>query len=161
MGRQLRRVPPNWEHPRNESGHYKPLYDRTYAEAARAYYDNVVAWENGTHEDLVDHPDRKESNPYYWDWDGDPPDREYYRPAWAAEEATHYQVYENVSEGTPKSPVFASKEEVVAWLITEGYSQHAAERFVEVGYAFSFMAFSGPAGAVIVENIHTFDLLRP
>ena len=31
--------------------------------------------------------------------------------------ADHFQIYQTVSEGTPVSPVFASKEEMIEWMI--------------------------------------------
>jgi len=75
MGRKIRSVPPDWEHPKDWKGHYKPLFDRPYEPSAQ-------------------------------DWAGGPPDKEYYRPAWTEEEATAFQMYETVSEGTPVSPFF-------------------------------------------------------
>lgn len=30
MGRELRKVPANWEHPKDENGHYIPLYGRPF-----------------------------------------------------------------------------------------------------------------------------------
>jgi len=46
-------------------------------------------------------------------------------------EGEGYQVWETVSEGSPVSPVFESKEKMVEWLISEGYSKTAAENFVK------------------------------
>ena len=37
-------------------------------------------------------------------------------PAWPAKERTHYQMYENTSEGTPISPVCETPEELARWL---------------------------------------------
>lgn len=54
------------------------------------------------------------------EWHGEAPDPEYYRPRWTADEATHYQLYETVSEGTPLSPPFASKAELVEYLVERG-----------------------------------------
>ena len=34
-----------------------------------------------------------------------------------------YQIYENVSEGTPQSPIFRSMAELQAWLETQGWDQ--------------------------------------
>lgn len=42
-----------------------------------------------------------------------------------------WQVWETVSEGSPISPVFATDEDLVNWLIREGYSEGAAEQFVK------------------------------
>lgn len=88
-------------------------------------------------------------HPFFWQYEGDPPDPKYYRPKWTDEERTHYQVYETVSEGTPMSPVFATKEELIEWLVNDGgddgpHSRQAAERFVEGAWAPSMII--GPGG---------------
>jgi len=51
---------------------------------------------------------------------------------------TGYQIYENVTEGSPVSPVFNSLLELVSWLIAQGVSRQSAEAFVERGSAPSF-----------------------
>lgn len=33
MGREIRRVPKNWKHPRLEDGRYQPMFDQNYEEA--------------------------------------------------------------------------------------------------------------------------------
>ena len=154
MGREVRRVPANWEHPRNERGQYKSLYDEDFETAARAWLDDAIAWDNGTHEDLVKEPELKQKYPFFWQWAVSPPDADYYRPRWTEEEATHYQVYETVSEGTPVSPVFATLDEMVHWLIGQGYSEHAAREFAKSGWAPTMMS----VGRVLADNIHAFDL---
>jgi hypothetical protein len=50
-----------------------------------------------------------------------------------------WQMWETVSEGSPVSPVFATKDSFVDWLIGQGYSEGAAEQFAEVGHAFSMV----------------------
>jgi hypothetical protein len=37
MGREIRRVPPNWEHPKDADGNYKSMYDWEYETAAREW----------------------------------------------------------------------------------------------------------------------------
>ena len=37
-------------------------------------------------------------------------------PEWTEEEATHYQMYESTSEGTPISPVMSSPQLLAKWL---------------------------------------------
>lgn len=39
-----------------------------------------------------------------------------FMPDWAKEDYTHFQMYENVTEGTPVSPVIASAKELAEWL---------------------------------------------
>jgi hypothetical protein len=113
MGREVRRVPANWEHPKDWRGHYKPMHDRDFLAESREWMDSAIAWENGTDPDAAD---QKEKYPFYWQWAGGPPDQEYYMPAWPDAERTHYQMYENVSEGTPISPVMETPEALARWL---------------------------------------------
>ena len=149
MGREIRRVPKDWEHPKDKDG-YIPMLDETFEDAAREWLDNCIAWDNGTHEDCEKY---KDEYSFWWEWDGETPEREWYRPAFTSE-PTHYQIYQNVSEGTPVSPVFASLNEMVEWLVSEGYSRAAAEGFAESGYVPS-MVFSPATGVVM--GIHTAD----
>jgi len=130
MGREIRRVPLDWEHPFDyERMQLHPLFDDTY-EAALADYDQ----ERAKAVDDGHDPD---------EWVGGPPDPAYHRPAWPDGATLGYQVYETISEGTPLSPVFEHREQLVTWLI-EGHrhmpmlSRAAAERFVDVGSAPSF-----------------------
>lgn len=139
MGREVRRVPPNWEHPRNEDGRYIPLYDQTYESARREWLDGYAAHEPAEHDGLD-----------YWEYDGMPPVRADYRP-YPDEEATWYQVYETVSEGTPVSPPFATQEELIAHLAEhgdktdhgKGWTLSRAKAFVESGWAPSGMIVGG------------------
>lgn len=162
MGREIRRVPANWEHPRRDCKHspwaggcdeakrnggkcYQPLYDRDYEVDAREWLSECIAWENGTHKDCAKY---KVDHPFFWNFSCGPPNKEYYRPKWTDEERTHQQVYETVSEGTPVTPAFATKEELVEYLVANGdrWDQHrgdggwkreAAESFVKRGWAMS------------------------
>lgn len=178
MGREIRRVPANWEHPTQECPHspysggcgqakinggkcFIPLYDRDHDTAAREWLDNAIAWDNGTHEDLIADPSLKERNPYFWQWDGDPPDPETHRPAFDTT-ADWYQVYETVSEGTPVTPPFATKEELVNYLVEHGdfwdirrgdggWSRAAAERFVADEWSPSMIIKTTPDSITINE----------
>lgn len=137
MGREIRRVIPNWEHPKKEFPNYQagrmeksyqPLYDQSYREAADEWLKELMAWEAG------EDPDRaKYDTRYYWDWNGMPPDKDYYRPEWKPEEMTWFQVYETVSEGTPVTPPFATKEELVDYLVEHGdfWDQRPRRRWME------------------------------
>jgi len=126
MGREIRLVPKDWEHPRNERGHFQPLHDATFQDAAREWKERLAAWETS--------PERK-GDMEYWEWGGDPPDRKYYRQAWPDGAATHFQIYETVSEGTPVSPVFATRDALANWLVTQGHSRNAADAFAKDGWA--------------------------
>jgi len=161
MGREIRMVPPNWEHPKKstlrfENGAYQyvdsdqSMYDTRYEDACKDWTDEYNKWTSGDFPDYADEDDRKMP---YWDWAGMPPDKEYYRP-WKDEEATWYQLWQTVSEGTPVSPPFATKEELANYLAvngdywdqkrgTGGWGIEAANRFVNVGRAPSFIAHDG------------------
>lgn len=94
MGRTVRRVPRDWRHPRDSSGNYIPTYEKfTY-----------------TPEEV------KEGLQGGW-LSGQPP---HYNlpimPQWSDDERTHYQMYEDCTEGTPISPVMESPESLARWL---------------------------------------------
>jgi hypothetical protein len=166
MGREVRRVPSDWEHPKytkdnaiRESwiGEYKPLYDQDYESAAEEWTVNFNMWQEGKH------PSQPcEYCRYYWEYDS-PPDEEAYRDRkWTEEDATHFQAYETVSEGTPVTPAFATREALVDYLITYGdfwdqkrgaggWKREAAERFVDAEFAPSLMVMRSSEGTVIKE----------
>lgn len=91
MGREVRKVPATWEHPKTTLGHYIPLENYSKKEI----------------EELVNNGDLDKDAPFYG-----------YKamPLWADEECTHFQMYENVSEGTPISPPMQTEELLAKWL---------------------------------------------
>jgi hypothetical protein len=54
-------------------------------------------------------------------------------------QCTCYQLYENVSEGTPISPIFDSKAALVAWLRERGYPEGTISMLESWGHAPSFV----------------------
>jgi hypothetical protein len=170
MGREIRRIPANWEHPRQDCPHspwnggcdeaklnggqcYKPLYDEDFESAIDDWIADYQLWKKG------EHPDQDEDNKSetFWEWWGDPPDPDYYRPKFEGP-AEWYQVYETVSEGTPVTPPFATKEELIDYLVEHGdfwdqrrgdggWSRENAESFVKDEYAPSFIVVNS-GGAV-------------
>lgn len=165
MGRELRMVVPNWEHPKRDDGRYEPKLNESYKEAITEWIKNHQLWEEGKHPDQLDGSGKKYR--YYAEWYGNPPDPEYYIPDWKLEERTWYQVYETVSEGTPVTPPFATKQELIEYLVENGdfwdqkrrkedrgygmpcapWSRKAAEQFVnETGWAMSGMICNGVFG---------------
>lgn len=168
MGREIRRVPPNWEHPRyteddcrghrQNVGHYKSLFDEDYETAALEWIEEFMLWQSGKH------PSQPSAYAkYYWEWSGNPPNEESYRPKFA-EEPTWYQVYETVSEGSPTTPPFATQDELIDYLVNVGemagtqyerkHSRDAATKFVkDSGYAPSMIVERGPEGVTIKEGI--------
>lgn len=154
MGREIRRVPPNWEHPTQQCQHspwkggcdyamthggqcLKPLM-QGYAET-KAGFEKMQA-EKGLQE-AVD---------YY----GNAPDVNDYVPEWPESEATWFQVYETVSEGTPVSPPFATREELVEYLIAHGdfWAQSRGEGGVSRKAAVAFVMEDGFVPSLIVED---------
>ena len=95
MGRELRRVPANWEHPRDENGSYIPMnkhFPYSKEEIAEGICDGWL--ENSP-------PDYGCAIMPQW---------------WSEADRTHYQMYESTSEGTPISPVMESAESLASWL---------------------------------------------
>ena len=162
MGREIRRVPGDWEHPkyteadaplRNLVGEYRPLYDEDYETAANEWLANLALWQRGEHPSQPSGYGR-----YFWEYDA-PPDEDTHRDRkWSADEATHFQMYETVSEGSPVTPSFATTAELVNYLVeigdfwdqsrgTGGWKREAAKQFVETGWA--------PSMVVTVSADHT------
>lgn len=145
MGREVRRVPKDWQHPKRD-GRYIPMYDKSHSEALREYLDDdLPRWLEGwrlwheegkamtysgktmTIAECVDdsEPHRRPAEPSYRWWAGEipsPPSPDNYMPAWPVDQRTHYMMYEDTSEGTPISPAFATPEELARWLADNGAS---------------------------------------
>jgi hypothetical protein len=111
MGRKVRKVPPDWKHPTYINPYlgevYKPMFEYS------AYIDMLKDWEESVKkyglEATLD------------DFNG-PLRKEDFMPEWSPEQATHYMMYEDTTEGTPISPAFATKEELASWLSKNGAS---------------------------------------
>lgn len=154
MGREIRRVPPNWKHPEKmyASGPgYHPMFDKTFEQACAEWDEGKRKWDAG------EDPDRKKfnyENDPYSEWAGDrPDDAAYYRP-WKDEDATWFQLWETVSEGSPVSPPFATIDELAEYLAKHGdewdekrgnagWGIERARAFCKAGWAPSFVAVGG------------------
>lgn len=154
MGREIRRVPPNWEHPKKEFNRlvrgtfktvmdYQSMYDQPFAPAMEEWYAEWKAHKPEDHEGLQ-----------YWEWNGGPPDPAFYRPDWPEGSATWFQVYQTVSEGSPVTPPFATQPDLVDYLVKNGdfwdqsrghggWDRKAAEQFVGTGFAMSLIVAGG------------------
>lgn len=158
MGREVRRVPADWQHPKHWTGglrgpeeHYKPLFPgERYQPAVDEWDDECAKWKRGEHPDQdADH----RCAMCYEQWAGQRPHRDDYMPNWPAEQRTHLMMYEDTSEGTPISPAFATPEELAQWLTDtnasafgrEGASYEAWLRIARGGWAPS-MVFTPQAG---------------
>ncbi len=147
MGREIRRVPLGWEHPKNGDGNYQPMYDEDFDTVLNKWLEGYQLWKKGKHEGQIKYPDKIST---YWDWVGSPPNPEYYRPKWKEKEMVCFQIYETVSEGTPVTPSFETKEKMVEYLIDHGtfwsdggYTREQAESFVQSGWVASGLIKGG------------------
>lgn len=123
MGREIRRVPEWWEHPRDEHGAYIPLFDRSYDEAVRDYQYAVGLWRACRHPSQVEWPDQTKGVSYD-EWESGPPNPRFYRQeSWTEDDVTIWVLYESVTEGTSASPKFYSLKGLLQWMLRNGYTQ--------------------------------------
>lgn len=101
MGREIRRVPKGWEHPKDDNDNFRPLLGFSYNEASTNFVNMVT--DKGLQEAV--------------DEFGSAPDINDYMPEWTDEEMTHIVMYEDCSEGIPISPAFKTHEELARWLV--------------------------------------------
>ena len=122
MGREVRMVPADWQHPKDERGNYVPLFDGANFEAHVIEWDLTAAkWAEGLRKDYSHDGqwapiDAKYIGRTYAEWAGKRPRQEAYMPVFAPGTATHLMMYEDCTEGTPISPAFATPEELAQWL---------------------------------------------
>jgi hypothetical protein len=145
MGREVRRVPAGWQHPRQKCTHspwaggcseakgsdgtcYKPLMDR-FRQHLADWNERNAKWQEGLNQEydysakpwIVKWVPKPADAPLaFTDWDGAQPSQDDYTPDWPEGERTHFQMYETVSEGTPVSPVMESPEALALWLAENG-----------------------------------------
>ena len=119
------------------------MHDKTYASACAEWKRDFASWEAGTHSSW-------RAGLEYWEYAGTPYEAEWYRP-WQDDEATWWQLWETVTEGTPVSPPFETRAELVEYLATygdfwdnDGRGKERAGAFAEAGYAPSMMAVVSP-----------------
>lgn len=119
MGREVRMVPPGWEHPKDDDEDFLPLMKGPYSKRVKKWDEDAAKWAEGLRDDWnggwieIDPEDRKYT---FAEWDGERPVKEHYMPEWPAEEATMMVMYENTTEGTPISPQFRTPGELARWL---------------------------------------------
>lgn len=154
MGREVRRVPQNWQHPKDESGHFIPLYGDCYSEAVARWEEGKKKWDEGLIEDYKggwESAGGRNLTMTWEEWTGECPVPEDYFPDWNVGTRTHYQMYETTTEGTPISPVMASPQELAQWLVDNNASAFADQtasydawlRVCEGGYACSGVVTAG------------------
>lgn len=129
MGREVRRVPADWQHPKQavpdwRDGcmveRYKPLHpgDR-YRPRVDEWDEECAKWKAGWRPDYASEESRAMT---YEQFAGQRPHRDDYMPDWPEAERTHLMMYEDTSEGTPISPAFKTPEELARWLADTGAS---------------------------------------
>lgn len=161
MGREVRRVPADWQHPRSAgtyrdgSPRYVGLMKGPWSEAIASWKEEKSHWDNGECRDYSKpgmwKPREADQNYSFEEWSGDEPLQSEYMPEWSAEQATHLMMYETVTEGTPISPAFETPEELATWLADNGASAFGGEgasyeswlAMIKEGYAPSFVIGDG------------------
>ena len=135
MGREVRHVPENWQHPKNDKGDYIPLLGDNYQSRLDDWNEASEKWQQGLRENWgkgeqwIPIPVEKEYQSMSYDeWDGPKPELSEYMPQWSDSEKTHIVMYETTSEGTPISPAFKTPEELARWLVDNNASSFADRR---------------------------------
>jgi len=123
MGREVRMVPANWQHPKDSKGRYIPLFDG-FNKAIEVWDIENQKWEEGFVSDFNGgwevKPERYDYG--YSEYAGDRPKQEDYMPDFPIAERTHYMMYEDTSEGTPLSPPCETPEILASWLANNNAS---------------------------------------
>ncbi len=145
MGREIRRVPENWKHPKDEDGKYKPMVDYDFTKTKVDWEEELAGWyeEQQEFENGKEFGDMysKKNGFTYTEWAGEPPSPP--NPDKFMPKGEWYQLYEDVSEGTPISPPFETEQELVDWLTKNKdfwgtqWSKEGAEHIVKTGFALS------------------------
>ena len=127
MGREVRRVPASWEHPKDEEEHLIPLFGGSFKECAAQWDEENSQWNKGFYRLIGDEwkPKGPDQTGTYEEWDGARPEEHQYMPDWPEAERTHYQMYETTTEGTPISPVMETPETLARWLADNNTSAFA------------------------------------
>ena len=111
--RELRMVPPGWEHPRDRDGRHLPLFSGDqYAEDLLEYEQAKQDWKDRGRPGALSEWCPK-------------PRKDAYMPAFDPDKATKLMAYLTVSEGTPMSPAFDTPAELAKWLHENGATSFA------------------------------------
>lgn len=170
MGREVRMVPPGWEHPKDEKGRYIPLMRGSYAKAAAEWDEGWKHWQCGEVEDFGASEGEPKWKPKsdsalecarYTEWAGARPSPDDYMPDFPEGTATLFCMYEDTSEGTPISPAFATPEELARWLADNKASAFADmtatyEQWLKTcksGRAVSAVMEVGPSGNRMMSGV--------
>lgn len=182
MGREIRYVPPGWEHPIVDCPHtprcdyahlgrgrcYRPLYDRVWREDMDIWMNGLSDWLAGAFTGQPANAERSAQG--YAEWVGAPPDPRNHRPKWTIP-PTWIQMYETISEGTPLTPPFPCAEQLIEYLTMHGdywdqcrgdppWPRDRAQRFAADGWAPTAILRRGDAGELVVETPSGLELRR-
>ena len=119
MGREVRRVPKDWQHPKYDNGNYIALHGSDFSSNLKEWEENEAKWKEGLRDDFKGgwKPlEDDEKGMTFEAWYGGKPCADDYMPEFPEEERTHLMMYETTSEGTPISPAFETPEELARWL---------------------------------------------
>jgi len=141
MGREVRRVPADWQHPKytaaecreypNRIGSYRPLFPQSFESVTQEWDRDAAKWNDGFVSDWSGGWKPREPKFHsgtYEEYAGKRPSEPGdYMPNWSEDQRTHFMMYENVSEGTPISPAFPTPKELARWLAANGASAFGRE----------------------------------
>jgi len=113
MGREVRMVPKNWEHPKDKSGNYIALFDSDFEECADNWDKEYSKWNRGIYPVYANEESKKMG---YEEFEGERPDKNDYMPSFLDGTKNYYMMYETTTEGKPISPAFETPEELARWL---------------------------------------------
>lgn len=119
MGHVARRVPLDWEHPKSASGDFIPMHNGHRLTERQAGWDaELKKWDEGFRDDFRGGWVRKgaEHDMDFSEWMGKRPDPADHTPEWPESECRGWMMYEDVTEGTPLSPVFDSPIKLAHWM---------------------------------------------
>lgn len=127
MSRELRKVPANWEHPRDDQGEFIPLLGGSFKKEAAEWDEAAKQWAGGFCRNFKDEwrPKKADETGTYEEWEGPRHEEHEYMPDWPEAERTHYQMYETTTDGIPISPVMETPEALAHWLADNGASASA------------------------------------
>ena len=165
MGREVRMVPKDWEHPKRESGDFIALHDSDFIACTDDWNKECARWNAGEYPDYVSEDSKKMS---YEEWAGGKPEEEDYMPTFPEGTATHCMMYETTTEGTPISPAFESPEQLARWLYENEASSFGSRtasyeswlRVAKGGFACSMVIDGGQIKSGVEEISRAFPYIK-
>jgi hypothetical protein len=147
MGREVRMVPPDWQHPREPGGGYRPLHGESWSERE----EGRRHWEAGFVTDYKGGWKAKDNLDKQWSWEDyaghhTPED---HMPDFPPGTATHFCMYETCTEGTPLSPSMPTPDALARWLADNGASAFGSDTATYEQWLATIEAGSAPAAFII------------